>query len=235
MGNSWFQFQQFRVNQDRCAMKISTDAVLLGALANAESPNKILDIGTGTGVIALMLAQRFPDAKITAIEIDEDAAGQAEENFRASQFAARLCLIHGRFQAYPETEKYELIVSNPPFFADHLKSEDPKRNKALHTDDLSFVDLITKVSGLLSEVGNFWVILPPTQMKTFTELALKCGLHLIETYNIRDSKSKPYHRTVNNFSFCKSVKIEVEIILKDENSGYTSSYSSLLSGFLLGY
>jgi tRNA1Val (adenine37-N6)-methyltransferase len=235
MGNSWFQFQQFRVNQDRCAMKISTDAVLIGALAKAENPSKILDVGTGTGVIALMLAQRFPEAKVTAIEIDEDAANQADENFKGSRFDSRIQLIHGRLQDFPESEKYDLIVSNPPFFPDHLKSQDPKRNKALHTDELSFSELITKVSALLSEKGSFWVILPPAQMKNLKELAQKSGLHLLENINIKDSESKPHHRAISNFSFCKSVEKEVEIILKDEKSDYSRSYSALLSGFLLGH
>jgi tRNA1Val (adenine37-N6)-methyltransferase len=146
MGNSWFQFQQFRIHQDRCAMKISTDAVLLGTLTEAEHPVKILDIGTGTGVIALMLAQRFPSSWVDAVEIDQDAAEQAAENFRESQYAGRLGIFQGRIQDFPEEEKFDLIVSNPPFFPDHLKSTDSKRNKALHTDELSFSELVEKTS-----------------------------------------------------------------------------------------
>lgn len=235
MGNSWFQFQQFRVNQDRCAMKISTDAVLLGALAKAENPSNILDIGTGTGVIALMLAQRFPDAKIAAVEIDEDAAKQAEENFRESQFSTRLELIHIQLQKFQSVEKYDLIVSNPPFFPDHLKSQNPKRNKALHTDELPFEDLIQKVIHLLSDSGAFWVILPPRQMRTFEVLAEKSGLFLNIKMLVRDSETKPIHREVCEFSFQNSVKKEEELLLKDAASNYTRSYSALLSGFLLAY
>jgi len=235
MGNSWFQFQQFRVNQDRCAMKISTDAVLLGALADAAGPSKILDIGTGTGVIALMLAQRFPDAKLTAIEIDEGAAGQAQENFRESQFSDRLKLIHEPLQKFHSVDQYDLIVSNPPFFPDHLKSQDPKRNKALHTDELSFEELVENVTGLLSAKGAFWVILPPRQMKTLEGIAEKSGLSLHTRITVQDTEGKPIHREISAFSFEKSVIKIDRLVLKDENLNYTSSYSALLSGFLLGY
>lgn len=235
MGNSWFQFQQFRVNQDHCAMKISTDAVLLGALAKAENSGRILDIGTGTGVIALMLAQRFSGAKITAIEIDADAAKQAAENFKESQFSKRLELVPKRLQEFQFDEKYDLIVSNPPFFPDHLKSQDPKRNKALHTDELSFEDLIEKVSQLLSDPGAFWVILPPRQMRALESLAEKWGLFPNTKIRVRDSETKPVHREVCEFSFQNTVKKEEELLLKDATFNYTRSYSVLLSGFLLGY
>lgn len=235
MGNSWFQFQQFRVNQDRCAMKISTDAVLLGSLAKAENPSKILDIGTGTGVIALMLAQRFPDSQLTAVEIDADAASQAEENFRSSQFSERLKIIHGRIQDLSDLDKFDLIVSNPPYFPAHLKSQDSKRNKALHTDELSFDELIEKVSSLLSQSGKFWVILPPRQMEDLDVLAEKCGLFCSRKIRVRDGYSKPFHRWICEFIFQKPVKKEEELILKEEDSQYTGSYSTILSGFLLGY
>lgn len=235
MGNSWFQFQQFRVNQDRCAMKISTDAVLLGGLAEVSNPRRILDIGTGTGVIALMLAQRFPQAKVTAIELDEDAAAQALENFEESQFSDRLILLQGRFQDFSANEKFDLIVSNPPFFPDHLKSQDSKRNQALHTDELSFEELIGNVTMLLGEKGSFWVILPPRQMKMLENLAEKSGLNLYSKTRVKDSESKPVHREVCEFSFQNKGKKEDEFVLKDVDSQYSGSYKRLLTGFLLGF
>lgn len=235
MGNSWFQFQQFRVNQDRCAMKISTDAVLLGALAKAENPATILDIGTGTGVIALMLAQRFPEANVTAIELDADAASQAGENFRESQFASRIQLIHGRFQDFAPSEKYDLVVSNPPFFPDHLKSQDPQRNKALHTDELSFEALIENVCKLLSKTGIFWVILPPRQMIAMEEIAMNSELFLSKKVRIRDTEFKPVHREVASFIFERRVQKQDTLTLKDNKLNYSGPYSALLSGFLLGY
>jgi tRNA1Val (adenine37-N6)-methyltransferase len=235
MGNSWFQFQKFRVNQDRCAMKISTDAILLGSLVKSANSSKILDIGTGTGVIALMLAQRFPDADVTAIEIDEDAAMQAEENFRESPFFERMTLHQGPVQDFRKEEKFDLIVSNPPFFPDHLKSTDSKRNRALHTDELSFGELIENAVRLLSEEGAFWVILPPRQMRDLEDLAKQSGLFFFEKVQVRDNLQKPIYREIAGFSMSHTTMTEVQLTLKDEQLTYTSAYRSLLSGFLLGY
>jgi len=235
MGNSWFQFQQFRINQDRSAMKISTDAVLLGALANAENPVQILDIGTGTGVIALMLAQRFPQAKITAIELDDEAAGQARENFEESSFAGRLKVFAMRIQDFKSTLKFDLIVSNPPYFPDHLKSSDQKRNQALHTDQLSFEELIQKSSELLSEKGSFWVILPPRQMTDFIFLAEKDKLFLSEIYQVQDSPSKAVHRQIAKFTRFEQVVFEGKLLIKNADGTPHESYKDLISGFLLNF
>ncbi len=235
MGNSWFQFQQFRIHQDRCAMKLSTDAILLGSLAKAENPTKILDIGTGTGVIALMLAQRFPDAQVTAVEIDPDAAEQAAENFRGSVFAGRLSLIQRRVQDFGTEDKFDLIVSNPPYFADHLKSPDSKRNRALHTDELSFEELLGKTSSLLSPEGNFWAILPPRQMRDLQILAEKSGLRLSHRTQVRDTPDKPFYREICSFSQNAEDCSEEILTLKNADRSYSTYYSSLLSGFLIGY
>ena len=235
MGNSWFEFQQFRIQQDRCAMKVSTDAVLLGSVSHAKNPINILDIGTGTGVIALMLAQRFPDARITAVEVDQEAAEQAKENFRESPFADRIALHFGRIQDFTEENRFDLVVSNPPFFPDHLKSPDPQRNRALHTDELSFSDLVDKVSSLLADQGVFWVILPPRQLLDLISLAAKTGLQPFFLMSIKDSQSKPIYREICGFSRWTSSKTESILSLKDEHGAYSEAYSKLLSGFLLGY
>lgn len=216
-------------------MKISTDAVLLGALATAQNPRTILDIGTGTGVIALMLAQRYLSATVEAIEIDADAAGQASDNFAESPFASRLQLIHGRIQDLEEGEKFDLIVSNPPFFPNHLKSQNPKRTQALHTDELPFEALIEKVRNLLSQSGSFWLILPPEQMRSFETLVARTGFFPLKKINIRDRESKPIHRVINELRLVDGAISETELILKDENSNYSGSYSALLGGFLLGF
>jgi tRNA1Val (adenine37-N6)-methyltransferase len=235
MGNSWFQFQQFRLNQDRCAMKISTDAVLLGALAESQDPEKILDIGTGTGVIALMLAQRFPDSKIQAVEVDEDAADQASENFKLSPFSERLGIFKGRFQEFGSAENFELIVSNPPYFSGHLKSPDPKRNKALHNEELPFADLAEKVSQLLSPRGRFWVILPPRQMEDFESVLMRFGLYACRKFSVRDNPSKPVLRIISEFSFERVISGEETIFIKKEDATFHSSYLNLVHGFLLGF
>ena len=237
MGNSWFQFQQFRVEQDRCAMKISTDAVLLGTLVKSDAPKQILDIGTGTGVIALMLAQRFPQASLTAIELDPEAAGQAAENCEQSPFSERLTVIQGRFQDFKEEKRFDLLVSNPPFFPDHLPASDPKRNQALHTQSLSFEELLHKASQLLAPSGSFWVILPPRQMQDFLQCAKGNGLFLGTRVHIRDNASKPVHREVVGFTLSEPLTsvLPMELLLKNEDGSYSENYRNLISGFLLGF
>ncbi|REG92121.1 tRNA1(Val) (adenine(37)-N6)-methyltransferase [Algoriphagus antarcticus] len=235
MANSWFQFQQFRVNQDKCAMKISTDAVMLGALAHAVSPEEILDVGTGTGVIALMLAQRFPEAAIHAVEIDLQAASQAFENFRSNTFSDRMQLWEGRFQDFEPQQKFDLIVSNPPYFPDHLKSSDAQRNMALHTDELSFQDLLEKVVQLLKEDGQFWIILPPRQMLDFQKEADKYGLFLGTKFTLQDKPGKQILREICAFSKNQNEFETSAIFIKNEDGSPHESYGSLVSGFLLGF
>ncbi|MDA0313773.1 MAG: methyltransferase [Bacteroidetes bacterium] len=237
MGNSWFQFQQFRVEQDRCAMKISTDAVLLGSLAQSKSPKQILDIGTGTGVIALMLAQRFPEAQVTALEIDPEAAAQAKENFKESPFADQLKLKPTALQEFSADISFDLIVSNPPYFPDHLKSRDSKRNLALHTDSLSFEALLRHASQLLAPSGQFWVILPPRQMGDFCKLAEKVLLFLNSKIQIQDTPSKPVHREIVSFSKSKNLpSIPTRVYsLKETDGTSTIDYQQLIAGFLLKF
>jgi tRNA1Val (adenine37-N6)-methyltransferase len=237
MGNSWFQFQQFRIAQDRCAMKISTDAVLLGTLVDSDAPKRILDIGTGTGVIALMLAQRFPEASLTALELDPEAASQARENCELSPFSDRLTVLQGRFQDFLVEKGFDLLVSNPPFFPDHLPASDPKRQQALHTDSLSFEELLHKASQLLAPSGSFWVILPPRQMQDFIQFATTHGLFPSTRVGIRDTASKPIHREVVCFTFLvplASIPNE-ELLLKNGDGSYSERYQQLISGFLLGF
>ena len=237
MGNSWFQFQQFRVAQDRCAMKISTDAVLLGSLVQSDAPKQILDIGTGTGVIALMLAQRFPEASLTALELDPEAASQARENCEQSPFSERLTVLQGRFQDFPEEECFDLLVSNPPFFPDHLPASDPKRQQALHTDSLSFAELLHKARQVLAPSGHFWVILPPRQMQEFIQYATGHGLFPNTRMGIRDNAAKPIHREVVSFTFSEPLArvLPEELLLKNGDGSYSERYQQLISGFLLGF
>lgn len=235
MANSWFQFQQFRVNQDRCAMKISTDAVMLGALAGAESPVQILDVGTGTGVIALMLAQRFPEAKIQAVEIDSQAASQALENFQLNTFSDRMQLWEGRFQDFEPNQKYDLIVSNPPYFPDHLKSSDAQRNMALHTDELSFDDLLGKVAELFAEDGRFWVILPPRQMQDFQKEAEGKGLFPVRKFTLQDKPGKRIQREICAFSRSQNEFEISAIFIKNHDETPHETYAAIARGFLLNF
>ena len=235
MGNSWFQFQQFRVEQDRCAMKISTDAVLLGSLAEGEDAKTILDIGTGTGVISLMLAQRFEQANIFAIEIDQDAFEQAKMNFEQSIFSDRIEILQGAIQDLKKKSSFDLIVSNPPYFPDHLKSPDSKRNQALHTDSLSFEDLASSVDQLLSKDGAFWVILPPRQMAELELIFSKLGFNSGKDIHVQDRPGKPIHRIVRSFHRTIQEKRQTRIFIKEDSGDYLELYKSLISGFLLGF
>jgi len=149
---SLFHFKQFCIDQTDCAMKVNTDGVLLAAILDSVTPIKILDVGTGTGLIALMLAQRFPSALIDAVEIDENAARTAKKNFLESPFLNRICLFHSSIQRYllSYDGQYDLIVSNPPFFINSLRSEDPVKGMARHTDYSFFENLLKESANKLS-------------------------------------------------------------------------------------
>ena len=168
---SSFRFKQFAVEQSGVAMKVGTDGVLLGAWADCEGAKNILDIGTGTGVIALQMAQRNPEAQIRAVEIDETAAHRARANFDLSPWAERLTVEQSAVQEFEPSEKFDLIVSNPPYFVDSLLPPDAKRSTARHTDTLSFEDLTYGVLRLLSPDGHFALILPPPEMERMLSAA----------------------------------------------------------------
>lgn len=235
MANTWFQFQQFRVHQDQCAMKISTDAVLLGGLASADGPLNILDVGTGTGVISLMLAQRFPNAQISGIELDDLAAIQAKENFSSSPFSNRMEVWEGRFQDFNTAQKFDLIVSNPPYFPDHLKSQNSKRNQALHTDALSFQELVSNSASLLSKEGVFWVILPPRQMQDLKLVSKGFGLTQWQSITVQDKPGKRVLREIGCFGFGEKEVQTQEVFIKNEDGSAHPSYQKVVSGFLLEY
>lgn len=235
MGNSWFQFQQFRINQDQCAMKISTDAVLLGALAEANKPKHMLDIGTGTGIIALMLAQRFPDAYIEAVELDGQAALQARENFEQSRFSEQLYIHHSAIQDFLPADKFDLIVSNPPYFTAHLKGQLKERNQALHTDTLPFDVLLSQVLRLLKDSARFWLILPPYESSLFQKLAREKNLFPRRIFSLKDSPNKPINRELVEFSFEEMELQNFNILLKNQDGSPSDSYSKLVSGFLLAF
>jgi tRNA1Val (adenine37-N6)-methyltransferase len=184
-----------------------------------------------------MLAQRFPEASITALELDSDAASQAEENCEQSPFSDRLTVLQGRFQDFPVEERFDLLVSNPPFFPYHLPASDPKRQQALHTDSLSFEELLHKASQLLAPSGSLWVILPPRQMQDFIQYGAAHGLFPSTRVGIRDSAAKPIHREVICFTFSESLASvpNEELLLKNGDGSYSARYQQLISGFLLGF
>ncbi|WP_295719944.1 methyltransferase [Mucilaginibacter sp.] len=230
-----FHFKQFSVDQSGCAMKINTDGVLLGALTGADNPVSILDIGTGTGVIALMLAQRFGSAQIDAVEIDESAAKTAQSNFKNSPFASRLRLYPLGFEAFFKTRtdrKYDLIISNPPFYINSLQSPGAKINLAKHAGDGFFEGLIEAVANNLNNDGICWLILPPDTALMVKDLALQRGLYLHKIINVHSFNDEAAHREILAFGFEHKQAIAQAFVIYDEPKIYSKAYQEVLKEFL---
>lgn len=232
---SIFKFKQFEVNQAGCAMKINTDGVLLGAIVQKNDAKQILDIGTGTGVIALMLAQRFPDALVDAVEIDESAALAASANFSNSDFSARVKAHHFPISLYNTHVKYDLIVSNPPYFVNDLKNPEQRKGIARHADENFFELLLLKTSELLADDGCIWLILPVKQAEFVVERASAFNLGLSERINVCSDESKPVFRHI----ICLQRKVvETKVsnfFIYESEKVYTADYKRLLKDFLLAF
>jgi tRNA1Val (adenine37-N6)-methyltransferase len=231
-----FQFKLFSVDQTNCAMKINTDGVLLGALTEDDNPASILDIGTGTGVIALMLAQRFGEAKIDAVEIDELAAGTAEKNFQSSPFANRLSISPLGFEEFFEgcTDKqYDLIISNPPFYINSLLSPAEKKQVAKHAGGHFFKDLLIGVLKHLSEQGSCWLILPLQTADLVKTLAADVGLYINKLIHIKSFASKEPHREIMVLSLSQSNIREEEFVIYESEGVYTQQYKNTLQDFFI--
>lgn len=232
-----FQFKQFSINQDQTAMKVGTDGVLLGAWCPIDNnPKSILDIGTGTGIIALMLAQRTNAEQIDALEIDENAFEQAIENFDNSPFADRLYCYHAGLDEFidePEDE-YDLIVSNPPFFTEDFKSTDDARNLARFVDAMPFEQLIEAADLLLSENGVFAVIVPFKDEENFIALANEFELYPIKITRVRGTFTTAIIRSLLAFKrFELPVSIADEIVIEISRHHYTDEYIELTKDFYL--
>ncbi len=239
-----FSFKKFTVEQDRCAMKVGTDGVLLGAWVTLKNPYSILDIGAGTGIIALMLAQRSTAEQIDAIEIEEDAYEQCVENFENSPWADRLFCYHASLDEFveePEDEKYDLIVSNPPYFEPlptlrQLAEESndiSKRKVARFQDSLPFEDLVAYASQLLTDEGEFAVIIPFSDEEKFIRTAQNYNLFPKYITRVRGTKNSILKRSLLQFSFSeKSVK-EKELILEISRHQYTEEFKEMVKEFYL--
>lgn len=234
-----FQFKQFTVNQDRCAMKIGTDGVLLGAWAKIDNqPFNILDIGSGTGVISLMLAQRSEAPTVDALEIDPDAHEQSVENFENSPWGDRLFCYHAEFtefvaEMYEEEETYDVIVSNPPFYTEEVSSGDTKRDQARMTSSLPFEDLIEGTSLILSEKGIFNLIVPYKEETTVINLANQFDLYPFEITRVKGSPNADIKRSLIAFSFEKKDINFSELVIETERHQYTDAYRNLAKDFYL--
>jgi len=238
MPNSAFAFKQFNVKQDKCAMKVGTDAVLLGSWIQPNGSTHILDIGTGTGVIALMLAQKT-NASIVGIDIDVSATQQAQENVDESKFKNSITLFNTSFQDYVKTTalKFQLIVSNPPFFEQSLKSSDEKRSNARHADVLPFDDLLDGVIKLLDAKGKFCLILPTLEAEKFRNMAQKKGLYLSKLLRVKSRVDKDTDkRHLMQFEFTPTEFSEETIAIEeDERHSYTQAYKELTKAYYINF
>ena len=233
MRNPFFSFKQFTVRHDRCAMKVGTDGVLLGAWTDVLHSRSILDVGTGTGLIALMLAQRCPQAHIMGIDIDEDAVGQAQENMLASPWADRLsALCHDVRTLCPEVQ-YDTIVSNPPYFVDSLKCPDGQRTTARHTDTLDIHSLLETVSLLLSEQGRFSIVLPAEQTEMLVQVAAEVGLYPTRHTAVITRPGLPPKRTLMEFGRVPITYQPDELVIELERHVYSEDYIALTRDFYL--
>lgn len=233
-----FQFKQFAVDQTGCAMKINTDGVLLGAIVNADSPQTILDIGTSTGVIALMLAQRFTDARIDAVEIDESAAQTAERNFSSSPFEEKPTVYPTSFEDYftrfPE-RKYDLIVSNPPFYIDSLKSPTEKKSLAKHTDVDFFGRLFKSITNHLTPNGFCWLIVPAAIGEMLKLLATDNRMFLQRIINVQSYPDSEAHRIIVCFGFNKVPVESSRLSIYKAVNVYSDEYEKLLQPYFLAF
>lgn len=234
---SKFQFKQFSLEQDRCAMKIGTDGVLLGAWTPIDNnPYNILDIGTGTGIIALMLAQRSSANQIDALEIDENAYEQATNNFENSPWNDRLFCFHAALDEFVEEpeDEYDLIVSNPPFYSEDYKSENEQRDLARFQDAMPFEDLIEAAALLLSENGVFSVIIPFKEEENFVALAAAYELFLIKITRVKGTPTTETKRSLLSFSRNQNQGFPIdELIIETARHIYTKEYIALTENFYL--
>lgn len=234
MSDTTFRFRQFTVHQEKCAMKVGTDAVLLGSWVQPYAALRILDIGTGTGLIALMLAQKSL-AQIDAIDIDEGAFLQAKENFRISPWFDRLHIFHKSFQDFVSENpgQYDLIVSNPPYFQHASKPSHESRINARHNDSLSFGELIKGVKKILSPAGRFCVILPFKEGMEFMDQAHSEGLFCHHLIRVKTKASKAEKRLMMEFGYHFGLLTEEELIIQEEDNSFTENYIKLTKEYYL--
>lgn len=235
MGNNYFNFKQFSIVQEKSAMKVGTDGVLLGSWVDVAGCARILDVGTGTGLIALMMAQRAAFAKITAVEIEKNAALEASQNIALSPWAERVEVRNVSFQKFVEAAggEFDLIVSNPPFFKHSQKARSEQRTMARHNDLLPFPDLLNGIAELLTETGRCAFVLPFDSGDYFCNMAALNDLHLLRKTEIIPNSRKPANRVLLEFGREKSVLQINCLTIYDDNGVWSSAYEELTRNFYL--
>ena len=231
-----FQFKQFTIQQDKTAMKVGTDGVLLGAWAQLESNLfSVLDIGAGTGLIALMLAQKSNAELIDAIELNNEAYEQAVENFENSDWGDRLFCYHASLQEFSKEidDTYDLIISNPPFYTSTYKELPKERAMARHAETLTYIELLSSVAKLLSENGSCAFIIPFEEATNFISIAKGNNLCLNRITNVKGTENSKFKRSLVQFSFSEKPIVKTELIIEIERHNYTEEYTALTKGFYL--
>ncbi len=232
-----FNFKQFTVQQDRCAMKIGTDSVLLGAWCPIDNnPFSVLDIGSGTGILSLMLAQRSHAEQIDALEIDEDAYEQCVENFENSPWSDRLFCFHAGLDEFVEEpeDEYDIIISNPPFYSEDYKTDNSQRDLARFQDAMPFEELVEAADLLLSENGIFAVIIPFKEEERFIDLCAEVELFPVKVTRIKGSHTTPIIRSMLAFKrYELSVLTADELVIEINRHEYTDDYINLTKDFYL--
>lgn len=237
MPNNYFKFKQFTVYQDKCAMKVGTDGVLLGAWADCSGAKTALDIGVGTGLISLMLAQRT-EMNVTAIEINKEASEQAKENVARSKWSNRISIEHISIQDYLKNanQKFDLIVSNPPYFQNSLLASTKERSVARHNSEMQFDDLLEAADVLLSESGRMSVILPYLEGVMFILQAVEKGLYCIRQTKVLPNPGKEPKRLLLEFQKNKKALVEQDLIIElNKRHEYSEAYKNLTKDFYLAF
>ena len=232
MSNNYFRFKQFCIHHDRCAMKVGTDGVLLGAWGCVDG-RRILDIGTGTCLIALMAAQRNPEANVLGIDIDEEAVVQARENIAESPFCSRIECVLQDVLTFETEELFDAILCNPPFFTEDTLPDDKSRALARNNKNLPFRLLIKKVAELLAENGVFSLVVPSGLVREIVGLCLENGLHLVRRCQVHTTAQKPPRRTLLAFSRQDMKCDEQELCLMNKDGSRSPQYQELTKDFYL--
>lgn len=223
-----FRFQKFDILQHKNVFRVGTDGVLLGALCQVENAQKILEVGTGTGLISLMLAQRNANAEITALDLNEDAVKLAQENFKNSPFSKRLQFFHQDFKIFESQKEYDFVVCNPPFFEENNSVKDVLARQQV---ELSFRNLIDKTTDILSPEGIFSVIIPSESAQEFENLAQDFDLHLVRKINIFGIENGVLKRNVLEFSKKKSALETLDFTIEKSPRKYSDQYLELTKEF----
>ena len=226
-----FQFKYFTISQNKSALKVGTDSMLLGALTKAKNPKYALDLGAGTGVLSLMLCQKFPSLNVDAIEIDKGAFQDCNFNLKQSSWSEQVNAIHGDYFNHVFPRSYDLIVSNPPFYLEHAPAMNNVSKLAKHTSKQDFYIFITIVKSLLAQDGTGWIIIPHAQLDFIVDCAKRVSLYINKIIFIDAKESKPNSRVVVTLSNFNTLINTSRLIIRNEDNSYSDSYINLTKEF----